>query len=467
MNGKARTKYLTIPALLFQAAFSCLAFAYCEPVKLLGSDANAGDRFGVSVAIDGSIAVIGAYQNDSNGPDSGAAYVYELSGSQWVQQQKLSASDGCPGDQFGRAVAVEGNTIVIGSYLDDNNDPNTGSAYVFTCASGVWSQQQKLTVSDANTGDKFGGSVSISNDTIVVGAYGDDDYKGSAYVFTRTASVWNEQQKLTSSDRAQGDNFGCSVAIDTNTIIVGAYNHDHSSYQDAGSAYVYERQGTAWVEQSVLWSSDSNQADHFGCSVALDGNWAVIGAYECDIGDVCDAGAAYVFIKNDANWVERQKLFDANGPNISDDFGRSVAIEGDTILAGCPYHLVDGEPAGAVFEFVRDGQTWVQRGLLTAPDSNEDDGFGSSVALSAGRLVVGSSYDDDAGLNSGSAHIFGDTVTADFDGDSDVDFYDFDILADYWLQTNPLVDIAPMPAGDGIVDIYDLAVLCDNWLAGK
>ena len=460
-------KMSAVLGLLLSSPFTCLAFAHCEPIKLLGSDTTADDRFGVSVAIDGNIAVIGAYLNDSNGPNCGTAYVYELSGSRWFERRKLTPSDASPGDQFGRSVAVYGNTIVVGSYLADTNKTDTGAAYVFTRSGDVWTQYQKLTASDANTGDKFGGSVSISNDTIVVGAYGDDEYRGSAYVFTRTASVWSEQQKLTASDACQNDNFGCSVAIDANTIIVGAYNHDHPGYQDAGSVYVYERQGTTWTQQDILHASDSSEAARFGYSVALDGNWAVIGAYECDINGVSDTGAAYVFAKADANWIEQQKLFDANNPNIGDDFGRSVAIEGDTILAGCPYYVLDGNQTGAVFEFVRSDSTWVQQDRLTAPDANKDDGFGSSVSLSAGRLIVGSPYDDDAGLDSGSAYIFGNAVAADFDADCDVDFFDFAVLADSWLQNDPLRDIAPPPAGDGIVDIKDLAVLCDNWLAGK
>jgi hypothetical protein len=451
---------------LLSPSFACLALAHCEPLKLLGSDTAADDRFGVSVAIDGNIAVVGAYLNDSNGPNCGAAYVYELSGSRLIEHQKLTPSDGFPGDQFGRSVDVCGDTIVIGSYLDDNTDPNTGSAYVFTCASGVWSQQQKLTATDAAAGDQFGISVSVSSDAIVVGAYGDNSHTGAAYVFVRNGPIWGQQQKLTISDANTNDMFGYAVVIDANTLIIGARNNNHSGLDDAGSAYIFTRTGQIWSQQAVLFASDASIADHFGFSVAIDGNWAVIGAYECDINGVPDAGAAYVFARTDAGWVERQKLFDANDPCSSEDFGWSVAIENDTILAGCPSDSLDGKQTGSVFEFVRSGVTWVQRDRLTAPDANKDDGFGSSVALSAGRLIVGAPYDDDAGLNSGSAYIFNSSA-GDFDGDSDVDFYDFAVLADSWLQNDPLRDIAPPPFGDGIVDIMDLAVLCDNWLAGK
>jgi hypothetical protein len=448
--------------------FACLTFAQCEPLKLLGSDTGADDRFGVSVAIDGNIAVVGAYLNDSNGPNCGAAYVYELSGSRWIERQKLTPSDGYPGDQFGRSVAVCPDTIVIGSYLDDNFDlNNTGSAYVFTRSDSLWTQQQKLNAIDAAAGDQFGVSVSVDSDAIVIGAHGVKSNTGAAYVFARNGPVWGQQQKLAISDANTNDIFGYSLDIDANTLIIGAPNNNHSGLDDAGSAYIFTRSGQTWSLQAVLFASDAYIADRFGFSVALDGNWAVIGAYECDINGVTNVGAAYIFAKTDANWVELQKIFDTDDPNGADDFGRAVALKKDTILAGCPNHSVNGKPAGAVFEFVRSGETWVQQDRLTATDANKDDEFGSSVALSTGRLIVGSPCDDDAGLNSGSAYIFSDTVTADFDGDSDVDFFDYAILANSWLQSNPLVDIAPPPAGDGIVDIQDLAVLCDNWLAGK
>jgi len=447
--------------------FICSVLAHIESAKLSASDANSGDSFGISVAIDGNTVVVGSYQNDSNGPDCGAAYVYELFGSQWLHLQKLTPSDGFPGDNFGRSVAIEGNTIVVGSYNADNNKPNTGAAYIFTRLGDVWTLSQKLTAPDSHTGDKFGGSVSISNDTIVIGAYGDNSYTGSACVFLRTGDTWTFQQKLTASDAAQNDHFGYSVAVDNNTIVIGAHNRDHSGYMDAGSAYVYRRQDSVWLEQSILHASDSGLGAHFGYSLALDGNLAVIGAYECDTNIAPRAGAAYVFAKVDADWVEQQKLFDANDPNNGEDFGWSVAVEKDTILAGCTNDSPGGKQTGSVFEFTLVDSAWIQTGRLTAADSNAEDKFGSPVAVSGRNIIIGAPYNYNNGKSTGSAYVFGDALTADFDGDSDVDFCDFAVLASSWLQSNPLVDIAPPPAGDGIVDIKDLAVLCDNWLAGK
>ncbi|MGB7582776.1 MAG: FG-GAP repeat protein [Sedimentisphaerales bacterium] len=459
-----KTRYLIVSAFLFQIVFSCSALAHLEKVKFFPSDANAGDGFGVSVAIDGNTAVVGAYQNDSNGGDCGAAYVYEFSGSQWVQKQKLIPSDGAAGDKFGKSVAIQDNTIVVGSY-----DDNEGSAYVFSNSGGVWTQQQKIVAPDAATGDKFGCSVAIDNNTIVIGAYGDNGYAGSASVFVLAGSSWVFQQKLTALNAESMDIFGCSVAIDNNIIIIGAPNDDYSGISDAGSAYIYQRQDATWLEQNILRASDSGPFHHFGYSVAIDGNWAVIGAYECNIGSINTAGAAYVFSQTDANWVERQKLFDANDPCSGDDFGSAVAIKDDTILVGCPYDFVNGNMAGSVFEFVRTGTNWVQSDRLAAGDANTNDRFGSSLALSGRHTIIGVPNNLNNNKSTGAAYIFNenDAVAGDFDGDSDVDFIDFTILADAWRQNNPLVDIAPTPASDGIVDMKDFDVLCDNWLVGK
>ena len=445
--------------------FACAIFAHDETAKLFPSDANAGDSFGLAVAVDGNIAVVGAYQNDSNGTDCGSAYVYELSGSQWFQKQKLVPSDVAAGDNFGRSVAIEGNTIVVGSYYDDKK----GSAYVFARSGAVWTQQQKLVAPDAALNDRFGCSVTIDNNTIVIGAYRRNSYTGAVYVFVRTGSAWSFQQELTASDGQSLDYFGYGAVIDNNTIIVGAPNDDYSGYTDAGSAYLYERQGTTWLEQKILRASDSNASHHFGYSVAIDGNRAVIGAYESDTAVALGAGAAYVFAKTGTDWVEQQKLFDANDPCYGDDFGWTVAIKNDTILAGCPYDYIDGNKTGSVFEFIRTGTSWVQNDRLAAADSNTDDKFGSSVALSGRNIFIGSPYNVNNSKQTGSAYIFSESVrlTGDFDGDSDVDFNDFAILARAWRQNNPLVDIAPPPTGDGIIDIWDFDALCDNWLAGK
>src|SRR6185503_19688910 len=189
------------------------------------SDAAAGDLFGDSVAVSGDTAVVGAIGDDDGGTSSGSAYVFVRSAGVWSQQQKLTASDALAGDEFGYSVAVSGDTAVVGARSDSDAGTFSGSAYVFVRSAGVWSQQQKLTASDAAAGDFFGFSVAVSGDTAVVGAIFDDDAgsgSGSAYVFVRSAGVWSQQQKLTASDAAASDSFGASVAVSGDTAVVGA-----------------------------------------------------------------------------------------------------------------------------------------------------------------------------------------------------------------------------------------------------
>jgi len=196
-------------------------------------------------------------------------------GGQWPQRDHLFADDAAVHDLFGRSVATSGDTIVVGAALDSTAaGTRAGSAYVFTRTGGTWSQQGHLFADDAAAGDEFGDSVAISGDTIVVGAYGDvnaaGDIAGSAYVFTRTGTTWSQQDHLFADDAAAGDNFGYSVAIDGDTIVVGAYSDDTAAGADAGSAYVFTRTGSTWSQQDHLFADDAAAYDYFGGSVAID-----------------------------------------------------------------------------------------------------------------------------------------------------------------------------------------------------
>jgi hypothetical protein len=461
MTGKI--KYCTRFLIFLLIFYNNLIFAHCPSLKLTPSDINSYDKFGISVAVDGNFAVIGAPLNDSNGIDAGAAYIFEHIGSAWLQRQKLTALDSIAGAQFGWSVAIEANTIVVGSNLANN----TGAVYIFTRSAGVWSQQAKLTAQDASSGDYFGCSVSLNGNTVVIGAHGDDSFTGSAYVFVRAGSTWSFEQKLIASDAIVGDRFGNSVAIDTNTALIGASDKSLTGANNAGSVYYFTRTAGTWSQQAILTASDPNSYDRFGCSVAIDSNLAVIGAYECGFNEeILHAGAAYVFSKTASGWVQQQKLWDTIDPGYGEDFGRSVAVDGSVILAGCPYNQVDGNMTGSVFEFVRAGQSWTLHNVLIADDSNDDDNFGFATAISGRNIIVGAHFNSSKGIYSGAAYAF-NNIRADFDGDCDVDFDDFSLLAGAWRQNNPLLDVAPPPAGDGIVNIYDLDILCKDWLAGK
>ena len=271
--------------------------------KLTASTGSEGDRFGHSVALDGETLVVGAYLDADVGPDAGAVFVYSrIAGdTSWTELAKLTASTGgeAEAEWFGRDVTIEGDTIVAGAYEYDGVGSDSGAAFVFVRqTSSAWTQQAMLD-GNSTAGDQFGRSVAISGDTVVIGADEADGAvvnSGAVYVYTRTAdNSWIEQAKLTASDGSQGDQFGESVAIAGDTIVVGAYKHDEHG-PESGAVYVYTRTGSAWTQQAKLTASDAFAGDQFGRSVAIDGDTIVVGADNAN-GAATSSGAVFVFIR--------------------------------------------------------------------------------------------------------------------------------------------------------------------------
>ncbi|MBR9814373.1 hypothetical protein GYB61_11025, partial [bacterium] len=370
------------------------------------SDGEGNDEFGISVALSGDTALIGAFRDDDAGSDSGSAYVFTRSGAVWSQQQKLTANDGAASDLFGSSVALSSDTALVGATFDDDAGSSSGSAYVFTRSGAVWSQQAKLTASDGAVSDQFGSSVALSGDTALVGASRNDDAgsdSGSAYVFTRSGSVWSEQQKLTANDGAAGDRFGTSVALSADSALIGA-PFDDDAGANSGSAYVFTRSGSVWSPQQKLTANDGAQFDLFGSSVALSGETALIGApFNDDAGS--NSGSAYVFTRSGAVWSQQQKLTASDGA-ADDRFGSPVALSGDTALIGAPFDDDAGNNSGSAYVFTRSGAVWSQQTNLTANDGAAGDRFGTSVALSADTALIGASLDDEPGSGSGSVYVF-------------------------------------------------------------
>jgi hypothetical protein len=262
---------------------------WSQQQELTASDGAAFDEFGVSVSVIGDTALIGAISKNAY---QGAAYVFVLGGGVWTQQQELTASDGAAGDCFGGDVAVSDDWAVIGA-VEKNND--RGAAYVFVLSGGVWSQQQELTLSDAAAFDEFGASVSAIGDTAVIGAVGKNAYQGAAYVFVLSGGVWTQQQELTASDGAAGDGFGSSVSMSGDLALIGAGGKTVNSQVSQGAAYVFALSGTTWTQQQELTASDGGVFDQFGNSVSVSGNTVVIGAASKTINSQPNQGAAYVF----------------------------------------------------------------------------------------------------------------------------------------------------------------------------
>ena len=270
----------------------------------------------------------------------------------------------------------------------------------------------KLVASDAAEGDYFGGSVAVSGDLVVVGVSGDDHagaYSGSAYVFRMTNASWTQVAKLVASDAAEGDEFGESVAISGDLVVVGAYGNDAAG-SDSGSVYVFRTTngGASWTETAKLVASDGAKWEYFGRSVAISGDLVVVGAV-ADDDDDSNPGSAYVFRTTDdgASWTQTAKLL-ASDAAAGDRFGDPVAIRGDLVVVGAFGDDHAGVLSGSAYAWrtTDDGASWTQTAKLVASDAAAEDYFGRSVAISGGLVVVGAYGNDDAGSRSGSAYVF-------------------------------------------------------------
>ena len=398
-------------------AFGRSGTVWAQQASLLGWDRPLLDSFGFSVSIMGDTAAIGVLDDTTaGGTKAGSVDVFVRSGSTWSEQQKLLAADGGPADYIGASVAVDGDTIAAGADGDDTpSGANAGSVYVFVRSGSIWTQQQKLVAPDGGPGDGFGGSVSLWGDTLVVGSPGVDlpggPDAGSAYVFVRTGATWAFQQKLTASDGEPFDLFGSRVSISGDTAVVGARGDDTAAGVNAGSAYVFVRAGTAWTEQQHLLAVDGSANDAFGAAVSVSGDTAVVGAFGDDTPAGTDAGSAYVFVRSGAVWTQQQKLTASDG-TADDSFGFSVSIAGDGLTIGAPYgDSPRGSVTGAAYHYARSGSTWTEQAKLWAPDAQPGDALGFSVCQSGDTTVAAALYDDTpVGSSSGSAHVFRGTV---------------------------------------------------------
>jgi FG-GAP repeat/PKD domain len=354
---------------------------WSQVAKLLPGDGSGGDFFG-SVSFDGNNAFIGSPKDDDNGGDSGSVYVFTNTSGTWVQSQKLLASDGAAGDWFGISVSVDGDTALIGSFLDDDNGADSGSAYIFIFNGTTWTQQAKLRASDGSAGDWFGYSVSLDGNTALVGAG-----FTSAYVFIREGDIWSQQAILTPSSRVTCDALGCPVAISNNTALF--------------ESYVFTCTSGIWSQQAHLVASDTESNDNYGWSSDLDGNSAIIGApFDDDLG--INSGSAYVFTRTGDTWSQQAKLLAFDGYD-ADLFGFSVAINGDRAFVGA---ADKNSGMGAGYGFLRQGTEWIGEGKAVASDGAPMDYFGWSVDLKGDTVVIGAHYDDDQGQDSGSAYVF-------------------------------------------------------------
>lgn len=345
--------------------------------KIVASDRSINAAFGSSVSISGDHAIVGAV----TGTGAGAAYIYVRSGNTWVEQQELQMSDGSGGDGVGCSVAIDGDYAIVGAYAEDL--------------------------------DATGGSPASN--------------AGCAYIFKREGDVWIEQQKIVANDRATLDEFGWSVAISGDHVIVGARYEDHDAMgggelDNSGSAYIFVRNGVTWMQQAKLVATDRDIADGFGWSVAISGDHAIVGARsENDDavggGSLNLAGSAYIFARSGDTWTQQTKLV-PNDRSAGDEFGTKVSISGDHAIVGAPKDdeyipgVIFAGNAGSAYIFVHRGGTWIEQEKLVSNDIDNGDEFGISVAIHGDRVVVGEHFEDRDALggaamnNAGAAYIF-------------------------------------------------------------
>ena len=370
-----------------------------------------------------------------------------------AQQAYLKASNTDLNDGFGYALAVSENTAVVGAWTEsssatgvngdqsDNSATDAGAAYVFVRTGTTWSQEAYLKASNAEAFDHFGSSVSVSGDTVVVGAWSEASSAtgvngdqidnsatdaGAAYVFVRTGTTWSQQAYLKPSNTDAGDRFGVSVSASSNTVVIGSFLEDSNSTgvngnqtnnsADSGAAFVFVRTGTTWSQEAYLKASNTDSSDYFGAAVALSGDTAVVGAYREDSnatgvnGDQSDntttgSGAVYVFVRAGTTWSQEAYL-KASNSDAGDRFGISTSLSGNTVVIGAfqedsPATGVNGNQnlnlagdSGAAYVFVRSGTTWIQEAYLKASNTDAFDNFGFSVAASGDVVVVGAWRED-------------------------------------------------------------------------
>jgi hypothetical protein len=423
------------------------------------SNNQADDGFGFSLAVSGDTAVVGALgeasaatgvnglQSDNTAPFSGAVYVFVRSGSTWTQQAYLKASNTQAGDLFGAAVAIAGDTIIVGAQNESSSATGvngdqfadfagaSGAAYVFVRNGTTWSQQAYLKASNTEGIDHFGWAVAIAGDTVAVSATNEDSAatgvngdqlnnaalsSGAVYVFTRSGTSWSQQAYVKASNTGQSDDFGFALTLSGNSLVVGADLEDSAALgvngnqlsndaANAGAVYVFTRSGSTWTQQAYLKASNTEADDQFGSAVAMSGQTLVVGAVKEDSkatgfngtqtdNTMAESGAVYILVRSGSTWTQ-QGYLKASNTGQGDGFGFAVALSGDTLVVGAQgedsnatgingANNNNATSSGASYVFTRSGILWVQQAYVKASNTDSQDLFGWAVAVDGDSLLV-------------------------------------------------------------------------------
>jgi hypothetical protein len=370
--------------------------------------------FGRDVDLEMESAIVGAdFADVGANPDQGAAYVFVLEDGIWQEQVRLVAGDGASGDRFGRSVAISGDIAVVGADLADiDGEMFEGALYVFERTGDNWVEIQKLAASEGDAHDRLGASAALQGDVFVAGAPSEEgglldgcQGTGAVYVFERSGGAWSEVAKLFDPNGVCSDLFGEAVDLDGDTIVVGAPNAFVTGPSNRGAAYVYRRVGEQWLlEQRLLpWGPEP---EFFGASVALDGDTLLVGAEQEHVNGALRQGAAYVFRRTGTSWIGEQRLVASDGHEDS-HFGIGAALLGHVALIGAELDLPGDRQRGVVYEYRYDGSAWNEIQRFAAPVGQGFDSFGRKLALTSRHLVVANKDNIVVSPPGGTAWIFG------------------------------------------------------------
>ncbi|MET0230083.1 MAG: hypothetical protein ABW186_04035 [Rhodanobacteraceae bacterium] len=407
--------FMTSPAFAAAPHAPAGSEAWIQRAKLVASDGAGNDFLGRSVALDGDVAVVGAAGSDPDGAESrGAAYVYVRTSGTWTETAKLTASDGAAGDEFGFAVAISGDTLVVGArFATVDAISGRGAAYVFVRSGDAWTEQTKLVAGDGAAFDELGDSVAIDGDTVLLGAPFRDSSRGKVYAFVRDGQTWSAQGSLTAADGADFDRFGLALAIEGDAALVGSPSADVGANTDQGAVYAFSRSAGTWSFATKLTADDGAAFDEFGNAVSIDADTLAVGAHAANIGSVGNQGAAYAFARTGEAWTQQAKLIDESDGFFGDEFGISVGVSGDDIAVGALFADPDAdENEGRAYVFHRDGDSWTRRATLTADDGVSGEEFGIGIAIEAGTVVVGAEFGPVDGDWRGAAYVFSSASAA-------------------------------------------------------
>jgi hypothetical protein len=400
---------VTFGALLALCALRTGA-AQCDLARIVPSDGDLDSQFGNVVAWQNDVIVVSQYLSDGGGEDAGSANVFRRNAGYWTQESRLAAFDAKARAHFGNSLAIDRDVIVVGAPWDSGIAGfGQGAAYVFRHSAGQWVQEAKLTSSVPQV-EEFGEGVAIEGDTIAVGA---DAHAGSAgagsgavYVFARTPAGWEQQSVIIPSDVAAGDHFGLRLRLRDGRLYATANTADGSGGADQGAAYVFRLEAGQWVQEQKLMAADGKAADYLGAALDVAGDLLVVSAHGHDQGSKTDQGAAYVFRRTGTQWTQETELLASNG-RANDWFGLGIAIDHGRVLIGAPYVTHVESSAGAVYVFRQQGTVWVQESETFNPDPVFDGNFGISIAGSGdGEAVIGARFNDGSAHEGGAAYVF-------------------------------------------------------------